>query len=305
MSIAHHAPASYVGAVTTGAQAVERRARLRAELRGFLRAKRARLSPEDVGMPAGGRRRTPGLRREEVAVLAGVGVSWYTWLEQGRDINASESVLDAICSALRLDEQERAHLYRLAGLNPPAPAAPAAADGVAPSPALRRLIDGWLPNPAYLIDRYWNIRLLNRAAGAVLGLTDADRNCVLSFFTDTVYRARHERWHELAPAIVSEFRRDSARYPDDHGFDALIDRLLRVSTDFADLWHRHDVRSNPEPVKVIQHPVAGTLEFEPNLLQLPAQPHLRLIVHVPRPGTTTARRVDDLLHQRVDLASAG
>src|SRR3954469_8672311 len=121
------------------------RQRRSSEMRAFLRSRRARVTPADVGMPAGEGRRTPGLRREEVAVLAGVGVSWYTWLEQGRDINVSADVLDAIARVLRLEPAEREHLYLLADLNPPQ-AAPS--EGRVPD-AVRRLLEGWLPRPAY------------------------------------------------------------------------------------------------------------------------------------------------------------
>src|SRR5262245_22949812 len=132
--------------------------RRRAELREFLRSRRARVSPEQAGLPDGGRRRTPGLRREEVAVLAAVGVSWYTWLEQGRDITVSAEVLDAISRVLLLDGAERAHLYRLAGLNPPAPQPAPARLAV---PELQHVLDAWLPRPAYIRDRHWNFAALN------------------------------------------------------------------------------------------------------------------------------------------------
>ncbi|MGM7648319.1 helix-turn-helix domain-containing protein [Nocardia sp. JW2] len=143
------------------------RARRSAEMKEFLRSRRARVSPEDAGLAVGEARsrRTPGLRREEVAVLAGVGVSWYTWLEQGRDINVSGEVLNAIGRVLRLDSVEREHLYLLAGLNPPrqAPSARPVPEG------LRQVIDSWLPRPAYLLDRHWNLVVVNRAAEVVFG----------------------------------------------------------------------------------------------------------------------------------------
>src|SRR5215475_5792615 len=130
----------------------------RRELSAFLRSRRERLTPLQAGLPANGRRRTPGLRREEVAVLAGVGVSWYTWLEQGRDIKVSGDVLDAVARVLLLDDVERAHLYRLAGLNPPPRSS---APSVAASPELERLLAAWAPRPGYIRDRHWNFAAVN------------------------------------------------------------------------------------------------------------------------------------------------
>nr|WP_242001718.1 helix-turn-helix domain-containing protein [Kribbella steppae] len=152
----------------------------REELREFLRARRAAVSPGEVGLPDVGKRRTPGLRREEVASLAGVGVSWYTWLEQGRDINVSGEVLDAISKALRLSEPERSHLYLLAGLNPPVRSATVGAV----TEELRRLVDAWSPRPAILRDQYWNLLAINDATRTVFGYDDTDHNCLISFFTN-------------------------------------------------------------------------------------------------------------------------
>ncbi|WP_067819206.1 helix-turn-helix transcriptional regulator [Actinomadura kijaniata] len=256
--------------------------RRREELREFLRTRRARLTPADVGMPDVGRRRTPGLRREEVAVLAGVGVSWYTWLEQGRDIKVSGDVLDAISRALRLDEAERAHLYLLAGLNPPvAEAAPA----IPVTPGLQRILEAWSPRPGYVRDRYWNFLAINDSAREVFGYGDTDHNCLVSFFTNVRYRALHAEWSAAAPGVVGRFRADAARYPDDPGFDRLIEDLLAASPEFAELWARHDVGGESQVRKAIRHPEAGDLVFESTLLPLPDRPGHNLILHNPLPGT--------------------
>ncbi|MGK5554943.1 helix-turn-helix transcriptional regulator [Actinomadura kijaniata] len=256
--------------------------RRREELREFLRTRRARLTPADVGMPDVGRRRTPGLRREEVAVLAGVGVSWYTWLEQGRDIKVSGDVLDAISRALRLGETERAHLYLLAGLNPPvAEAAPA----IPVTPELQRILDAWSPRPGYVRDRYWNFLAINDAAREVFGYGDTDHNCLVSFFTNVRYRALHAEWAAAAPGVVGRFRADAARYPDDPGFDRLIEDLLAASPEFAELWARHEVGGESQVRKAIRHPEAGDLVFESTLLPLADRPGHNLILHNPLPGT--------------------
>ncbi|MEU8346347.1 Helix-turn-helix domain-containing protein [Actinomadura meyerae] len=275
--------------------------RRRDELRDFLRTRRARLTPADVGMPDGGRRRTPGLRREEVAVLAGVGVSWYTWLEQGRDIKVSGDVLDAVARALRLDEAEREHLYLLAGLNPPR----AEADPAVPvTPELQRVLDAWLPRPAYIRDRHWNFLAINDAAREVFGYGDTDHNCLVTFFTNVRYRSMHAHWTAAAPDVVARFRADAARYPDDPGFDRLIADMLAASPEFAELWPRHEVSAPPLAVKAINHPEAGELVFEGTLLPLADRPGHHLVLHNPRPGTGTRERLERLMAGRA-LPAAG
>ncbi|PDP87827.1 transcriptional regulator [Glycomyces fuscus] len=267
----------------------------REQLRDFLRTRRARLTPGDVGMAAGGRRRTPGLRREEVAVLAGVGVSWYTWLEQGRDINVSVEVLDAISRALRLTEPERAHLYVLSGLNPPR--ARGARDSSV-TPELRHLIDAWAPRPAMLQDRYWNLLAFNDAARTVFGYGDTDHNCLVTFFTNTRYRALHLHWVSVAPTVVAAFRADAARFPDDPEFGRLVDDLSSVSPEFAGLWARHDVGGHVQTVKAVLHPEAGDLVFDKTTLTVADRPDWRLELHNPRPGTGTGERLERLTRVR-------
>ncbi len=262
--------------------------RRRAELRDFLRIRRARLTPADVGMPPGGRRRTPGLRREEVAVLAGVGVSWYTWLEQGRDITVSADVLDAISRALRLDGAEREHLYLLAGLNPPrrdpVPAVPVA-------PELQRVLDAWSPRPGYVRDRHWNFVALNDAAKDVFGYGDTDHNCLVTFFTNARYRSVLEHWAAAAPGVVARFRADAARHPDDPEYDRLIADLCAASAEFAELWSRHEVSVPARTVKAILHPEVGLLVLEATLLPLPERPGDQMVLYNPRPGTGSVERL--------------
>ncbi|QLH27049.1 helix-turn-helix domain-containing protein [Streptomyces sp. Rer75] len=252
-------------------------------MRAFLRSRRARVTPADVGMPAGGGRRTPGLRREEVAVLAGVGVSWYTWLEQGRDINVSADVLDAIARVLRLAPAEREHLHLLAGLNPPRsePAARHVPD------QLRRLIEDWLPRPAYVIDRHWNIVAVNRAALLVFQCTENDHNCLVSFFTNARYRTAVKHWRDAAREIVGQFRADAARYPDDPEFGRLASDMCAASPDFAEIWAELPVGSSSHGTKALEVPGAGTLTFEYTALPLPESPGHRLLLHTPAPGTGT------------------
>jgi transcriptional regulator with XRE-family HTH domain len=248
----------------------------REQLRDFLRSRRARLTPADFGMAAVGNRRTPGLRREEVAVLAGVGVSWYTWLEQGRDINVSGEVLDAIAAVLRLTEPERTHLYRLAGLNPP----PAGSERhAAVSSELRRLLDAWTP-PAILRDRYWHILATNDAARSVFGLDETDRNCLVAFFTNARYRDMHVHWASVAPEVVAAFRADAV--PGDPEFDRVAGDLCAVSPEFAELWERHDVGAPAQTVKGVRHPEAGELFFDLTTLAVTDHPGWYLELYNPR-----------------------
>nr|WP_232328378.1 helix-turn-helix transcriptional regulator [Kibdelosporangium sp. MJ126-NF4] len=274
----------------------EARRRRSAEIREFLRSRRSRLSPQDVGMPTTSSRRTPGLRREEVAVLAGVGVSWYTWLEQGREINVSADVLDAVARALRLDAVEREHLYLLAGLNPP-PALPSD-DEV--SAELRRVIDGWLPRPAYVIDRHWNLVAVNRAARLVFGYDQGGGNCLVSFFTDPCHRAAVRDWENGARAIVGQFRADAARYPDDPEFGRLAERMRETSPAFAEIWAQHPVGSAGSGVKAM-----GELVFEYATLPLPDLPGHRLLLYTPVQGTATESRLAALLAPKVVAADPG
>ncbi|MFG2006107.1 helix-turn-helix transcriptional regulator [Spirillospora sp. NPDC048911] len=274
----------------------------RDELRDFLRTRRARLGPRDVGMPAAGRRRTPGLRREEVAVLAGVGVSWYTWLEQGRDIKVSGDVLDAIARALRLDEAERQHLYLLAGLNPP----PAEADAAATaeiSPELQRVLDAWSPRPAYVRDRYWNFAAINQAAQVVFGYDVHDHNCVVTFFTNERYRARDTQWAAAAGKVAGRFRADAARYPDDPEFGRIAAGLSEISPEFAEIWARHEVTADTTAVKSIDHPEVGEMAFEALAMPLEEIPGHHLVLHNPVPGTETQERLERLM-RRVRLVQA-
>ncbi|WP_246023914.1 helix-turn-helix transcriptional regulator [Nocardia yunnanensis] len=253
-------------------------------LREFLRDRRARLTPQQAGLPAAGRRRTPGLRREELALLAGVGVSWYTWLEQGRDITVSSDVLDALATALRLDAVERAHLYTLAGLNPPRRATDS---GPTLSPQLRNLLDAWSPRPAVLRDRYWNILAANDIATAVFGATGPGHNCLTTFFTNPRYLALRESWSAAAPAVVAAYRADYATRPDDPGFTTVVAELTTRSPEFAALWSRHDVGAPTHAVNSLQHPHAGPLHFDTTTLAVADHPDRHLVLYNPHPDTAT------------------
>lgn len=268
------------------------RTQRRRELRDFLMSRRARVSPAEAGLPDGGaRRRTPGLRREEVAVLAGVGASWYQWLEQGRDISVSPQVLDAVARVLRLSNAERRHLYLLAGLNPPAPeVAPEVRDMC---DGLRRLIDTWMPYPAHIMDPYYNCVMYNDAAGMVLGMRpDNTQNCIIDFFTDPLYRGQSRTWEKNARTVVAQFRASCAAAPDDEGYQEVLDQLRAASPEFAALWEERDIEDAGQIRKELDHPLVGLLAVESTAMKVPARPDLTIVLHTPLPEANTAAKLE-------------
>src|SRR5579871_2678420 len=277
--------------------------RRRAELADFLRRRRADIQPADVGLPEGGRRRTPGLRREEVALLAGVGTTWYTWLEQGRDVRASEEVLEALARALQMSPVERDHLLLL-GRGDPAPSCSPPSESV--SPSLRRLIQSLGPNPAYVIGRRWDYLAWNRAACALLCDFDAipatQRNHLWMMFVDPLRRELMTDWEASARTCVAKFRADHARHLDDPAFEELVQALRGASRDFCRFWKRHEVARTGSGRKELHHPQAGPLIFEHAVFHPTDEPEQRLILYTPVPGTGTAEKLEALCAERASGA---
>jgi hypothetical protein len=207
------------------------------ELGGFLKSRRARMTPEEAGLPPGARRRTPGLRREEVAQLAGIGLTWYTWLEQGRPIQVSSYVLDCLSRAFRLNGQERAHLYRLA--NQPLPkdglSGPAAA-----GPALQHVLDSLGTCPSMITDRRWTVVAWNAAAALVFGdftsMNERERNIVWAVFAVGRYRELMCDWQAHAKSLIARFRAACGTYADDPWLSELVGDLQAGSPEFAAWW---------------------------------------------------------------------
>lgn len=221
-------------------------------------------------------------------MLAGVGVSWYTWLEQGRDITASVDVLDAISATLRLDPAERMHLHRLAGTGP---RSSAPRDTGPVPPELLRLVETWSPRPAMLQDRHWNLLAINSGTREAFGYTGSDHNCLISFFTNARYREMYVEWAAAAPGVVAAFRSDAGRYPDDPEFGRIAGELASRSVDFAELWARNDVGPHRQAVKAVRHPQAGELVFDKTTLTVTDHPDWHLVLYNPRPGTPTQQRL--------------
>lgn len=270
----------------------------RREFGAFLRSRRERLTPADVGLPAGLRRRTPGLRREEVAALAGVGTTWYTWLEQGRDVSPSVEVLSAIADALRLDPAERRHLYILND-RPPPETAPSGPERVEES--LRRMLDSLTSQPAYVLGRRWDILAWNHAAEVLFGdyckLQGDERNIMHLVFANKAHRRLLVDWNKLAPASLAMFRADSARHTGDPDFERLISTLAKASPEFRDWWPRHDVLRPFTGNKRIKHPVGGRMAFEYTSLSVADRPGMKLIVYTPLDTDDSALKFSRLLEE--------
>jgi transcriptional regulator with XRE-family HTH domain len=270
----------------TGARATEVAERRREELGKFLKTRRAKLSPEDFGMPAGSRRRTPGLRREEVALLAGVGITWYTWLEQGRRINVSTQVLDAVAATLRLDGAERWHLYRLAEATPTrfGVSAEAVPD------ELRQMLHSLNPNPAAVMNGRLDIYESNAAHRTVFrdwhGLPCVHRNLLWCIITEPSARSKLLNYDAEVRHLVARLRAGYGLHVGDPDWEEDIDRLSRASAEFSELWERHEV-AEPQPrTKIFLVPEFGELTFGWTELTVPGYGDLRLGVYTPKDETT-------------------
>ena len=268
----------------------------RDELRAFLRSRRARLSPADVGLPDdGARRRTPGLRREELAALAGVGVSWYTWLEQGRDINPSPEVLDALARALQLDAAERRTLFALARTELPLADHVAGTDPGQLDGDIGQLIDlvnALHPNPAWLLGPMTRILAWNRAASVVLGSPGhlpPDRRYLLWWLMVELGEGEMTpQREETARNTVGRFRAEYARHAGEPEYEEFLARIRTRSAQFREWWGEHEVIEAQRGTKVMQHPRLGTLRLHHAQTVPTGQPELRLAVYAPADDATRA-----------------
>ncbi|MFB7309778.1 helix-turn-helix transcriptional regulator [Streptomyces sp. NPDC056192] len=263
------------------------------DLGDFLRSRRARIQPEDVGLQAYGRRRVPGLRREEVAQLAGVSVDYYIRLEQGRGPSVSDAVLDAIARVLRLDETELAYLHTVARPSTKARGErPTAAQRV--RPGLRLLLDTIDRAPAFVLGRRMDVLAWNALGDAVVGFSRmpaAARNMPRQVFLEPAARELYPEWAAVAAETVSHLRLDAGLHPTDRQLATLVGELSLRSEDFRRLWADHQVKSKTYGVKRIRHPVAGELTLPYETLALPGDPDQSLVVYTPEPDTETAERI--------------
>ena len=267
----------------------------RDELAEFLRTRRARVTPADVGLPGGGQRRTPGLRRQEVAQLAGMSIDYYIRLEQGRGPHPSRQVLNALGRALMLGQDERAHLFRLAGQ---ALDLPRIRDDVPRS--MLNLLSFLEEVPAYVIDAKYDILAWNPMANGLMGDLDrhprGDLNVIRWAFRspDLAEYLRDEEKGAFIVASVADLRTAVGRYPDDPGLQALIAEMLGLSPEFAELWQRHDVRIRREQHKRMIHPLVGPIDTICQVLTVPDRDDLRLVLYTAEPGSRSHQALREL-----------
>ncbi|MGW3465664.1 helix-turn-helix transcriptional regulator [Streptomyces olivaceoviridis] len=253
-----------------------------------MRSRRERIAPEQVGLPRGARRRTPGLRREEVAHLSAVGVTWYTWLEQARDIQVSVQVLDALARALRLDASERAHLFQLAGATDPTPAA----NCPSVTPALREMLTGLEPIPACIQNSRYDILAYNRTYGLLLGDLDAvppeDRNCMLLVHTNEQWQAAVVHVEETQRLMAARLRAALAGHLGEPAWKMLLKRL-EESPAFRENWERYEVVDARSKTKEFLNPYVGRLSLEHTDLWLAPDVGARMVTYTPRNEETRER----------------
>jgi transcriptional regulator with XRE-family HTH domain len=272
----------------------------------YLKDRRTKLDPAALGFPAQ-RRRTPGLRREEVAQRANISATWYTWLEQGRGGAPSADVLDRMARALMLTDVEREHLFLL-GLGRPPEVHYQTPEGV--TPRLQRVLDALEFSPAVVSTVAWDIVAWNRAAAAVLtdysALAPEQRNVLRLIFCDPRVRAAQLDWESVARFVVGAFRADAARAGAAAEVAALVDELCRLSPEFEAMWRDNDVRGYSGGVKHLRHPIAGPIAFEYSAFAVDGRPDLRMVVYNPATAAD-AERIRSLIKpptRRVGLSVA-
>jgi transcriptional regulator with XRE-family HTH domain len=271
-------------------------------LGAYLKNRRTKLDPASFGF-AIGRRRTPGLRREEVAQRANISATWYTWLEQGRGGNASPDVLDRIARALSLTDVEREHLF-LIGLGRPPEIRYRGSDAI--TPRLQRLLETLTYSPAIVRTATWDIVAWNRAAAVVLtdygALPPNERNILRMLFSDRRVRNAQPDWKAAARFVVASFRIDSTRAGAEAEIAPLVEELCRTSPEFAAMWRENDVQTHGDGVKQLRHPQLGLLTLEYSAFAVDGRPDLSMIVY--NPATLVDQRlIETLLAAKPALAA--
>ncbi|MFF1695481.1 helix-turn-helix transcriptional regulator [Streptomyces sp. NPDC058257] len=256
----------------------------------FLRARRADLRPEDVGMASYGPRRVAGLRREEVAVLAGVNADYYTRLEQGRERHPSPQVIDALSRALHLDTDARVHLYRLAGATPNDRPSAHAAEEV--SPALRQLMEGYPNTPAFVMNRTLDILAANAQAEALYASFDPADNLARMTFLDPAGRNFYTDWDRAAQATVANLREATGFDPDNPRLRELVRTLTEENADFNRLWNAHTVRGKTQDAKHFLHPDVGPLTLTYQAFDVRDAPGQQLVIYHAEPSSPSAQSLD-------------
>ncbi|GAA3507532.1 transcriptional regulator with XRE-family HTH domain [Streptosporangium album] len=258
----------------------------------FLRARRETLKPEDVGLPEYGRRRVAGLRREEVAMLAGMSSDYYVRLEQGRESSPSPQVVEALARALLLDPAATEHLWRL--VQPSAARAWSGVQGTSVSPQLLQLMDGWSTSPAFALGPALDILACNTLAAALHeGFAPAD-NLARMVFLDPAGRDFYQEWERAAHSCVAELRAAYGHDPESVRLSEVVEELSSASPKFADLWSRHDVKPKTQEGKHLRHPHVGDLYIQFSAFTVNGAPHQQLVVYQAEPASTTAAAFERL-----------
>lgn len=268
----------------------------RLELADFLKTRRAKISPTDVGLIALPNRRTPGLKREEIAQLSGISITWYTWLEQGRDIRVSEQVLESLSRVFSLDNQERNHLYILA--NQTIPAQPSEhVEKV--SPILQNVLDSFTYSPSVLIDQHWNVLGWNNISNILFGdfnkMTRRERNIVWAMFTEDRYKHIYVDWDMHAKRLISMFRATCSQCA---WLSEFTKELMEISEEFRQWWPLHEIQSNSGVIKQLNFPTVGILDFEVTKFDVSDNTNMKLIIHTPSPNTDTICKMKVLLGEK-------
>ncbi|MEU9000350.1 helix-turn-helix transcriptional regulator [Streptomyces caniferus] len=260
----------------------------RKELAAFIRSRRERLSPHTAGLNPGPRRRTPGLRREEVAQLSGVSVTWYTWLEQARNIRVSRQVLDAVADTLQLTPQERRHLMALSGVPLLTERKP-----VPLNPLFQRLLDELSPKPAYVISPCWDLLAWNQAHAALIGdplqWPVDERNLLWLLFTHREMRSLLVDWHEDTQRLIAQYRAAAARHAGDPRFEQLTQTLCQASSEFRQGWTQHDIGTFEPARKEFDHPALGRLTLEYTKLIPDENSDVIVVIYLPADAQTRAK----------------
>ncbi|MDF3837665.1 helix-turn-helix transcriptional regulator [Cupriavidus basilensis] len=274
----------------------------REQLSAFLRAQRAKVKPDQVGIDVAGMRRTPGLRREEVAHLCHISLSWYTWLEQGKEISVSARLLERLARVLRLSAAERDLLFLLCNVRPPIRQQIHGETIV--SEGLKQMVEG-VEGPAFIKNSWWDLLYWNKAAMALFGdlsAVDPDkRNVIRLLFLDPEHMRLLVNWQQDARSAIAKFRLDASASKEDPVFRELISDLVAGSKAFARWWEESDVKGRDEEVKEFDHPVAGRLSFWYSLFSVDSEPGLRLNVYTPFDSESRKRmqRLKKITEQKI------
>jgi transcriptional regulator with XRE-family HTH domain len=267
----------------------------RKALAQFLRTRREHMSPSQVGLPVGTRRRTPGLRREELALIAGVGTDWYTRLEQGRDITVSAQILESLAHALQLNPDERTHLFVLARKQLPVDPLPLTQSV---DPALQLVLERMGTYPAAVVSPRWDMIAWNQATCQVYAdfstMSARERNVLWFLFTDPRQRTQWVNWEEEAQSKLAFFRASTQRYIGEAWLTELVNDLTDVSPEFREWWPRHEVQGTHVGPVQFNHPLVGLLIFQIMIFHVADYPDLQMIVSTPVPGTETASKLTAL-----------